>query len=129
MKSIQALRVLRGYRRALRATEKVFAGDENIEVARSYVRDQFRARVDETDRDLIGTGEKICSHTYKHSSNTHTHTLPDEHIGAIDEAVNFALENVVQAKPNEKGHLEVEVNSNTKDDHIILGTPDESSPE
>ena len=74
MKSLQALRVLRGYRRALRATEKVFAGDENIEVARSYVRDQFRARVDETDRDLIGTGEKICSHTHKHSSNTHTHT-------------------------------------------------------
>ena len=62
MKSVQALRVLRGYRRALRATEKVFAGDENIEVARSYVRDQFRAHVDETNVDLIGRKD-LFTHT------------------------------------------------------------------
>ena len=55
MKSVQALRVLRGYRRALRATERVFAGDENIHVARRYVRDQFRVNAEETDQGLIGT--------------------------------------------------------------------------
>ena len=75
MKSVQALRVLRGYRRALRATEKVFAGDENIEVARSYVRDQFRAHVDETNVDLIGKKD-LFTHTIlfltKKTNNTHT---------------------------------------------------------
>ena len=60
----------------MRATEKVFAGDENIEVARSYVRDQFRAHVDETNVDLIG--RKIYSDTHtilfltKKTNNTHT---------------------------------------------------------
>jgi len=76
-KSVQVLRVLRGYRRALRATDKVFAGDENINVARRYVRDQFRAHVGETDESVIGTSRYVYRTRYNIYviKFIHTHTL------------------------------------------------------